>query len=77
MVIAPQTPGRQWVVASETRANVLYVVRNVGGYYSCDCPGHYSHGHCKHADAVRRAQLLPAVDDAKVEMAKRLGLMAS
>ena len=75
MVIAPQTPGRQWVVASETRANVLYVVKLVNGYYSCDCLGHYSHGHCKHADAVRKAQPAPDVDQAKVAMARSLGLM--
>jgi hypothetical protein len=77
MVIATQTPSKQWVVASETRPNVLYVVKQVGGYYSCDCAGHYRWSRCKHADAVRKAQPVPAADPAKVEMAKRLGLMAS
>jgi len=75
MVIATQTPSKQWVVASETRANVLYVVKLVGNYFSCDCPGHYGHGHCKHADAVRKAQPAPAADPAKVAMARTLGLM--
>jgi len=56
MTIATQATGKQWTVASETRPNVLYVVKNVGGYYSCDCPGHYQHGHCKHADAVKTSR---------------------
>jgi hypothetical protein len=77
MTIATQAPGRQWIVASESRPDTLYIVRRVNGQITCDCPGHYSHGHCKHADAVRTVQPLPAVDDAKVEMARRIGLMAS
>ena len=56
MTIATQATGKQWTLASETRPNVLYVVKNVGGYYSCDCPGHFHHGHCKHARAVAAAQ---------------------
>ncbi len=76
MVIAKQS-ARQWVIASETQPNTLYVVKLVNGYYSCDCAGHYRWNRCKHADAVRKAQPAPAADPAKVEMAKRLGLMAS
>lgn len=56
MVIATQATGKQWTVASETRPNVLYVVKLVDGYYSCDCPGHFHHGRCKHAKAVAAAQ---------------------
>ncbi len=56
MTIATQTTGKQWTVASESRPNVLYVVKHVGGYYSCDCPGHYHRGHCKHADAVKASR---------------------
>jgi len=74
MTIATQTPSKQWVVASETRSNVLYVVKQVSGYFS-DCPGHYSHGHCKHADAVRKAQPAPAVDPAKLAAARAIGML--
>ncbi len=82
MVIATQTPGKQWVVASESRPNVLYIVKLVNGQFSCDCPGHYHYGRCKHADAIRATQPEPtppavaAIDPAKIEMAQRLGIMA-
>jgi len=75
MVIAKQS-ARQWVVASETRPDTLYVVKLVNGYYSCDCMGHYSHGHCKHARAVAAMQPSAPVDQTKIEMAKRLGILA-
>jgi len=75
MTIATQSTGRQWAVASETRPNVLYVVKQVNGYYSCDCLGHYSHGRCKHADAVRKSQPAPAADPAKIAAARALGMM--
>jgi len=75
MVIATQTPSKQWVIASETRPNVLYVVKQVGGYFSCGCAGHYRWSRCKHSDAVRKAQPGPAVDQAKVAVARSLGLM--
>ncbi len=82
MVIATQTPGRQWVVASESRPNTLYIVKLVNGLFSCDCRGNYSHGHCKHAKAVAATQPEPtppavaAVDPTKIEMAQALGIMA-
>ena len=81
MQIAPQTPGWQWVVASESRPNVLYVVKLVNGFYSCDCPGHYSHGHCKHADANRATQPEPqppvegAIRPTKVDPALGLSVL--
>ena len=77
MTIATQATGRQWIVASESKPDTLYTVKKVGSTYSCDCAGHYRWSRCKHADAVRKAQPAPTVDPAKVEMAKRLGLMAS
>ncbi len=82
MQIATQAPGRQWVVASESRPNTLYVVKLVNGQYSSDCPGHYHYGHCKHADAIRATQPEPtppavaAIDPAMIEMAQALGIMA-
>jgi len=82
MTIATQATGKQWTVASESRPNVLYVVKQVNGYYSCDCPGHYHYGHCKHADAIRATQPEPtppavaAIDPAMIEMAMDLGIMA-
>jgi len=56
MTIATQAPGRQWIVASETRANVLYIVRRVNGQFSCDCPGNVLCGHCKHVTAIAASQ---------------------
>jgi len=56
MVIATQTPGRQWLVASESQANTIYVVKQVAGQFSCDCPGFYRWSHCKHAKAVAASQ---------------------
>ena len=56
MTIATQTPGRQWLVASESQANTIYVVKQVAGQFSCDCPGFYRWSHCKHAAAVKAAQ---------------------
>jgi len=82
MQIARQTPGRQWVVASESRPNVLYIVKLVNGQFSCDCPGHYNHGHCKHAKAVAATQPEPnppavaAIDPAMIERAQAIGIMA-
>ncbi len=74
MVIAKQSP-RQWVVASETRPDTLYVVRLVNGFYSCDCAGHYRWSRCKHADAVRKAQPVPAADPAKIAAARAIGML--
>ena len=56
MTIATQTTGRQWTVASETKPNTLYIVKLVNGQFSCDCPGNFYRGSCKHAKAVAAAQ---------------------
>ena len=72
----------QWLVPSTSRVGVAYlVIRNERGQLSCDCAGAYHYSKCKHQAAVaeKLAAETPivAVDPAKVEMAKRLGLMAS
>ena len=71
MTIATQAPGRQWIVASETRANVLYIVRRVNGQFSCDCPGNVFCGHCKHVTAIAAAQPRTC----KVDMALGLSVL--
>ncbi len=77
MTIATQATGRQWIVASESKPDTLYIVRRVNGQITCDCPGNVHHGHCKHVKAV--AAMLPAAGagPVKAAMANRLGLMAS
>jgi len=60
MTIATQTRGRQWTVASETKPDMLYIVKFVNGQYSCDCLGHYHYGHCKHAAEIAAREARPA-----------------
>jgi len=72
----------QWMVPSTSRVGVAYlVIRNERGQLSCDCAGAYHYSKCKHQTAVAEKLAaetqIVAVDPAKVEMAKRLGLMAS
>lgn len=59
MTIATTAKHRQWNVASETRPGTLYIVKCVNGQYSCDCPGHFHHGHCKHATLIANMESLP------------------
>jgi len=66
-----------WIVPSQTRPDAIYIVVRHGDALTCDCPAGIHHGVCKHAKAVAALLPAPAVDPAKVEMAKRLGLMAS
>ncbi len=75
MTIATQATGRQWIVASESKPDTLYIVRRVNGQITCDCPGNVHHGHCKHAKAVAALQPAPVVDPAKVAMARTLGML--
>ncbi len=72
----------QWLVPSTSRVGTAYiVVRNDRGQLSCDCLGAYHYSKCKHQTAVAEKLAaetqIVAVDPAKIEMAKRLGLMAS
>ncbi len=56
MTIATQATGRQWIVASESKPDTLYIVKKVNGEYSCDCPAGFYRGSCKHVAAVKAAQ---------------------
>ncbi len=76
MTIATQAPGRQWVVASETKPDTLYIVRKVNGQITCDCPGNVHHGCCKHAKYIAALQPVPAVDETKLAAARALGMLA-
>ncbi len=70
----------QWMVPSTSRVGVGYlVIRNERGQLSCDCAGAYHYSKCKHQTAVAEklaaeTQVI-AVDQAKVAMARSLGLM--
>lgn len=64
----------EWIVPSETRPGTLYIVKQVAGDLTCDCPGHFHYGRCKHARAV--AATLPqrgpsAQDTANIFLAHR------
>ncbi len=70
----------QWLVPSTTQVGIAYlVVRNERGQLVCDCDGTYFRGVCKHQTAVAEKLAaetqIVAVDQAKVAMARSLGLM--
>ncbi len=75
MTIATQATGQQWIVASESKPDTLYIVRRVNGQITCDCPGNVHHGHCKHAKAVAALLPAPAADPAKIAAARAIGMM--
>ncbi len=75
MTIATQATGRQWIVASESKPDTLYIVRRVAGQITCDCPGNVHHRHCKHAKAVAAMLPAPAADPAKIAAARAIGMM--
>ena len=70
----------QWMVPSTSQVGVAYlVIRNERGQLSCDCLGSFHRGVCKHQTAVAEKLAaetqIVAVDQAKVAMARSLGLM--
>jgi len=75
MTIATQATGRQWIVASESKPDTLYIVRRVNGQITCDCPVNVHHGHCKHAKAVAAMPPASAVDPAKLAAARAIGML--
>ena len=75
MTIATQATGRQWIVASESKPDTLYIVRRVNGQITCDCPGNVHHGHCKHAKAVAATLPAPAADPVKIAAARAIGML--
>ncbi len=75
MTIATQATGRQWIVASESKPDTLYIVRRVEGQITCDCPAGIHRGVCKHAKAVAAMLPVPAADPVKVAAARAIGML--
>jgi uncharacterized Zn finger protein len=65
-----------WIVPSQTRPDAIYIVVRHGAALTCDCMAGIHRGACRHIAAVTALLPAPAADPAKVEMAKRLGIMA-
>jgi hypothetical protein len=71
-----------WIVPSQTRPDVAYIVVRHGDAFTCDCMAGVHRGTCRHITAVVAMQPPPsspagiAVDPVKIEMARAIGIMA-
>ena len=57
MTIGVQAAGKQWLVASQSKTDTMYIVIRTDWGYSCDCPDYFHRRaergeSCKHIDAV-------------------------
>ncbi len=71
-----------WIVPSQTRPDVAYIVVRHGDAFTCDCMAGVHRGTCRHITAVAATLPQPtppavaAIDPAKIERAQALGIMA-
>ena len=69
MTIAVQATGKQWLVASQSKTDTMYIVIRTDWGYSCDCPDYFHRRNergetCKHIDGViaqQSSKLTPAM----------------